>query len=130
MISQALILRNNKVLMVKQYVQRGDIVWNFPGGGIEEGETPEQACIREVKEETGYDVKVKRLLLKKLGKYSYAAEIIGGDLYVDRDSEANSDIIDAAWISLEDKEKFDRVTEPLLNLLSEENNNMIYNKIN
>ncbi|WP_307449681.1 NUDIX hydrolase [Paenibacillus sp. V4I3] len=35
--------------MVKQYVQRGDIVWNFPGGGIEEYETPEQACIRETK---------------------------------------------------------------------------------
>jgi len=35
MISQALITRNDKVLMVRQHVQRGDIVWNFPGGGIE-----------------------------------------------------------------------------------------------
>ncbi|MBB4823989.1 8-oxo-dGTP pyrophosphatase MutT (NUDIX family) [Sporosarcina luteola] len=30
----------------------------IPSGGIEEGETPEECCIREVKEETGYDVKV------------------------------------------------------------------------
>lgn len=40
MISQAFIIENDKVLMVKQYVERGDIVWNFPGGGIEMGETP------------------------------------------------------------------------------------------
>ena len=40
MISQAIIIQDEHVLMVKQYVERGDIVWNFPGGGVEEYETP------------------------------------------------------------------------------------------
>lgn len=31
--------------------------YEFPGGGLEEGETPEQAMVREVAEETGYVVK-------------------------------------------------------------------------
>jgi mutator protein MutT len=30
--------------------------WGFPGGGVEEGETPKQAAVREIKEETGLDV--------------------------------------------------------------------------
>jgi len=30
--------------------------WSFVGGGVEEGETPEEALIRETKEEIGYDL--------------------------------------------------------------------------
>jgi ADP-ribose pyrophosphatase YjhB (NUDIX family) len=36
--------------------------WALPGGALETGETAEQSIIREVKEETGYDVKVIRLI--------------------------------------------------------------------
>jgi 8-oxo-dGTP diphosphatase len=36
--------------------------WAVPSGGFEEGESPEECCIREIKEETGYDVKITKLL--------------------------------------------------------------------
>lgn len=38
--------------------------WEFPGGKIEFGEDPESAMVREVKEETGFDVQIVRLLPK------------------------------------------------------------------
>jgi mutator protein MutT len=41
-------------------------MWNFPGGGVESGETPEEAAIREVREEIGVEVE----LYKFLGVYT------------------------------------------------------------
>jgi mutator protein MutT len=37
-------------------------LWNLPGGGIEIGELPTEAVVREVKEETGLNVVVERLV--------------------------------------------------------------------
>ena len=43
--------------------RRGDSnKWGFPGGAVEIGETPQQAAVREVKEETGLDVEIEKLL--------------------------------------------------------------------
>ena len=48
-----------KVLLVKN---RDVQQWSLPSGGLEDGETPEQCCRREVFEETGYRISVNQLL--------------------------------------------------------------------
>lgn len=45
-------------------VVTGDDFWQIPGGGVEVGETVEEAVIREMKEETGLDVEIITLLPK------------------------------------------------------------------
>lgn len=39
--------------------------WTLPGGGVESGETPHEAVVREVKEETGLDARVRRFLFEE-----------------------------------------------------------------
>lgn len=53
--------RGNKILLVEQNV---DSIrsWSLPGGGVEEGEDLDTALIREMREETGLEVKIMRLL--------------------------------------------------------------------
>jgi mutator protein MutT len=59
-----IIFKNDAVLLVKR---RDMPLWTLPGGYIESGETPEQGVIREVYEETGYEVVIN----KKVGEYEY-----------------------------------------------------------
>ena len=61
-VSCGIVNKDNKILMVKRAKKEGDLLWVFPGGKIEEGETSEQACIREVEEETGLNVSVISLI--------------------------------------------------------------------
>ena len=65
-IAVAIVTNDNKeVLLAKRYEPQSPHShgkWEFLGGGINFGETPEQAAIREASEEGGIDVKIIRLL--------------------------------------------------------------------
>jgi 8-oxo-dGTP diphosphatase len=58
----AIVISEERILLVNQYVPvKSEPVWLPPGGGIELGESAENALIREVLEETGIQVKPIRL---------------------------------------------------------------------
>jgi 8-oxo-dGTP pyrophosphatase MutT (NUDIX family) len=67
---QGAIVRDNHILLIMQHVfppgQERRIVWLFPGGQIEPGETEEQCVQREMKEETNLDVIVISLLVDEM----------------------------------------------------------------
>ena len=57
-----IITGDTKLILVKRSFDPYRNHWAFPGGIVEYGETVERAAIREAKEETGLDVRIKRLL--------------------------------------------------------------------
>lgn len=100
----AIIVADCKILMVKE---KETMCWSVPSGEIEQGETPEQACIREVWEETGFQAVVTELIyIKTTTIRSYAVtthyflcEIAEGQIsYKDPDDE----IEEVAWKTAED----------------------------
>ena len=56
---RAIILHEGKLLMVQEADDEG---WSLPGGWADIGDSPTEAVEREVREETGLEVKVSRLL--------------------------------------------------------------------
>lgn len=80
-----------KILLVK----RRDVpVWVIPGGGIEPGESPEKAAIRETKEESGFDIKI----IRKIAEYThigsgkknhlFEAIVVGGKATINSEASA------------------------------------------
>ena len=56
-----MLIENNEILLVQQKLS-DKRNWSLPGGRLERGETLSQGLIREMKEETGLDVEIIRML--------------------------------------------------------------------
>ena len=54
--ASALIINGEGKVLLVNHRKLG--VWLYPGGHVEEGETPDEAVVREVREETGLDVRI------------------------------------------------------------------------
>jgi 8-oxo-dGTP diphosphatase len=90
--------------------QRHDLrIWIFPGGGIDGKETPEQTVKREVKEETGFIIKVKRLALVNLTdcrfyqgvNFVFLAEKIGG-----QEKPQKGEVLSLKWVDKKEIKKY------------------------
>lgn len=57
-VAAAILLDGNKILACQRGYGEFKGGWEFPGGKLEPGETAEQACVREIKEELSVDIEI------------------------------------------------------------------------
>ena len=71
-VSIALINNENEILLSKRPEKKHlSGFWEFPGGKVEEGETPEKALIREVKEELNIEINNKCIAPLSFSEFDY-----------------------------------------------------------
>ena len=110
----AVVIDSDRILLARIREERAR--WTLPGGGIDPGEHPADAAVREVREETGHEVELDGLLgidsiviagpdLDEPSEHDlhgvrivYGAHVVGGTLRDEADGSTDT----AAWIDLAD----------------------------
>lgn len=70
----ALVVRDGRVLLVRRAIPPALGQWDIPGGFLEADEHPEAGVVRELREETGLEITITRLLGMYIGAYVYGDE--------------------------------------------------------
>jgi len=114
----AVVVRAEEVLLARWTSPRGP-EWTLPGGGLDFGEDPADAAVREVREETGYTVRLEDLLFVNSFRrvlpdapvdfhaiqIVYTATVVGGELC--HEIGGSTDM--AAWHPIADVRALTRV---------------------
>ena len=92
------VIVNQRVLLVKR---RDFPLWDLPGGVVELDELPSEAAIREMYEETGYEIQIDYEFAQYIDKtrndcqHLFVSQIVGGEL-----KRTTSETRDLRWFSL------------------------------
>jgi ADP-ribose pyrophosphatase YjhB (NUDIX family) len=98
-----------RAALIARHDRRGRLVWSLPKGHLEDGESAEQAAVREVEEETGIRARVLAPLgtidfwfvaeQRRVHKtvHHFLLEAHGGEL-----SDADPEVVEVAWVPLDE----------------------------
>ncbi len=97
-----------RAILISRHDRRGRVIWSFPKGHLEAGETAEMAAVREVEEETG----IKAVVVEALGTvdfwftaedhrihktvHHFLMHAVGGEARGD-----DSEVLSAEWVALD-----------------------------
>ncbi|HDR8063271.1 NUDIX hydrolase [Bacillus thuringiensis] len=118
-----ILIEGEKLLLVKQKVANRN--WSLPGG-VENGEMLEEAMIREMREETGLEVKIKKLLYvcdkpdasPSLLHITFLLEKLTGEIMLPSNEFDHNPIHDVQMVPIKDLSHYG-FSETFITLISE-----------
>lgn len=102
-VAAGIIVREGRVLMVRRRVTEDDLVWQFPAGKVEPGETVEETAARETREETGLTVQAVTVLGERIHPATgrtityVACNPLAGEAH----AAAPREVAEVAWVPLD-----------------------------
>ena len=96
----AIIHKDGKIFATQRGYGAYKDYWEFPGGKIEAGETPEQALVREIREELATTIQIERFLTTV--EYDYPEFHLSMDCFICTIVQGELDLLEhesACWLS-------------------------------
>lgn len=134
----AVLIRDNRILLVKRGSPPARGKWSLPGGVVEPGEKISDAARRELKEETGLDAEplgviwvLNNIVLdsSRRVKYHYIiVDVLFNPESIKSEARPGSDAVDVKWFSLEEaleNREVSRTTSKLVRYIVEKGLNYI-----
>lgn len=118
-------------LLLARHHRRGSFYWVLPGGEVEHDETPEEAAVREMREESGLTIAIERLLFidgpRRAGnivirnpRHTFLGRVVAGELSAvietERPERMHGQLAGVAWMPFQSQE-YDASTRDTLRLV-------------
>lgn len=106
-VSAAIIMKDNKIFVTQRGYGEFKDWWEFPGGKIEEGETPEECLKREIKEELKADINIDKYLCTV--EYDYPNFHLKMECFICSLIDGHLELVEAEDAKFITKDKLDNI---------------------
>lgn len=106
-VSAAIIMKDNKIFVTQRGYGEFTDWWEFPGGKIEEGETPEECLKREIKEELEADINIDKYLCTV--EYDYPNFHLKMECFICSLIDGHLELVEAEDAKFITKDKLDNI---------------------